>query len=669
MKIVKVLFILVLALSLLIGVPAVSRASVMMTAVVNQLGFDILPTAVFTVDDWLSNPNLWTVTIFNTAEGNKTVNRLVINFTVSNPVYGDIVVGSIRVIGESSRYFRPSLLPGESYTVTNTMLNEQSDQVSTTGWSSAFVDESMRIGYLPEGTYTLSFAIDSEGSWYGDRNDPVEMEVIEEIIEIKNPEPPELITPEDNDDNVPDIPRFAWQEPQVTDLSQLKSVERTIGVTYTARLWKMFEDDGTTLAEEDAIVRVPIWEIEGLTSPAVDFDPGSSREELLSGRSYCWQVQAFDGTGRAVSITNDGKSDVWQFTIQFTSLVINEPVMFFPLRFTWTPAQGGSGVVLYDVFVADDPDFSGAYIERGLVTTSFTYPGNAPALNFGVNYSIKVQATDDSGIPMGEPVQMTITLPSIEVILSAPEDGAQSPTMTPAFQWQGDTEYYIVDLSESEGDWSYTSTAIQGTNWTYDGDELTYGATYSWFVSPADEFGDPVGESSESWTFIIPPEDQLTLISPVNTRIETVFPVFSWNRYAPATGDNVEYRLIIRDDDGNTIHTEDVSSTTFTYPSSAQGLSYAARYNWSVVALIGGDEVGVRSEEAWLITPFVETEGEGVTITEVEEAIKLVLRDYPQFEDFLEKILSGIQGEGGPITPGQLLEIIDKYKIVNVTVK
>ena len=90
MKIVKVLFILVLALSLLMGMPAVSRASVMMTAVVNQLGFDILPTAVFTVDDWLSNPNLWTVTIFNTTEGNKTVNRLVINFTVSNPVYGDI---------------------------------------------------------------------------------------------------------------------------------------------------------------------------------------------------------------------------------------------------------------------------------------------------------------------------------------------------------------------------------------------------------------------------------------------------------------------------------------------------------------------------------------------------------------------------------------------------
>ena len=102
MKIVKVLFILMLALSLLIGMTAVSRASVMMTAVVNQLGFDILPTAVFTVDDWLSNPNLWTVTIFNTTEGNKTVNRLVINFTVSNPVYGDIVTGTIRVIGESS---------------------------------------------------------------------------------------------------------------------------------------------------------------------------------------------------------------------------------------------------------------------------------------------------------------------------------------------------------------------------------------------------------------------------------------------------------------------------------------------------------------------------------------------------------------------------------------
>jgi len=69
------------------------------------------------------------------------------------------------------------------------------------------------------------------------------------------------------------------------------------------------------------------------------------------------------------------------------------------------------------------------------------------------------------------------------------------------------------------------------------------------------------------------------------------------------------------------------------------------------------------------VTPFVQTAGQEVTISEIEQAIKMVLADYPQFESYKEMVLSGIMGPSGALTPGQLMEYIEKFKIVNVTAK
>ncbi|MBN1293978.1 MAG: hypothetical protein JXB48_19230 [Candidatus Latescibacteria bacterium] len=674
MKIGKVFFAFTLVMILLFGLPTASRARVMLTADTNGLMFSVMPTAIFTVDDWMSTPNLWTLTISNTSD--KAIRFARLEVTIKQSTYGMVANTFIYVIGtqESARYipeyrhslpfFQETLAGGASYFIINTMINESTEQVALGKWSPDFKDEVLRIGYLPEGRYSMAFTL----VYYYEGDDNVYNEILEEdILEIKNPQPAELITPEDNDETVIEIPRFTWQKPETSSILVAGNPE--IMVNYTLKLWKMFDESGTQLSEEDAISRIPIWEKTGLITPSVDFNPSESREELMSGRSYCWQVQAFDGTGRYISTINEGKSDIWQFTIKYTSLAINEPLMFFPLRFSWTPARTGGGVVLYNIGIADNPDFAGAYRKQNQVSTSFAYPGNAPALNYGVTYYLQVQATDEGGIPIGEPARLAFTLPSTEVILSSPEDGSKSPTLTPAFQWQGETDYYTLTINAEEGEWTYHSTAIEGKSWTYSGEELARGATYTWYVTPSNELGDPVGENSIARSFSIPPEDQITLISPVNTRIETVFPELSWNRFAPATGDNVVYRLVIQDDGGNVVHTEDVPGTSFTYPSSAEGLTYAKRYTWSVGAVIGGDEVGTRSMDAWFVTPFIEGGGGELTITQVDEAIRLVLSDYPQFTEFSEMILTGIQGESGPITPGQLMEIIEKFKIVNVTVK
>ena len=51
------------------------------------------------------------------------------------------------------------------------------------------------------------------------------------------------------------------------------------------------------------------------------------------------------------------------------------------------------------------------------------------------------------------------------------------------------------------------------------------------------------------------------------------------------------------------------------------------------------------------MTPFVEGSGDEATITEIGEAIQLVLSDYPQFEEFKNKILMGIEDEAGHLLP------------------
>ena len=667
MKICKVLFLVLLVMSLTGGTPRTSSAEVMLTAAGNGLGFDILPTAMYTLDNLLSYPNLYTITVTNV--GNKTVTRLVIHYSLENPAYGVIVQGDIRVVWDRGVGFLETLAPGQSYTIANTMLNESTKQVTTEGgFLDGFVDEAQRIGYLPEGTYQFSFSIDSAKSWYEDKS-PVEGDSIVETIDIKNPKPPELVTPDQNDNDTPAIPRFSWSKPSVTDFSQLTSVKRQLTLYYTIRLWKMFENDGRVLDLETAINRIPIWEVKNLTTTSIEFRPNESRVELISGRSYCWQVQAFDGTGRVISQTNNGKSDVWPFTVKFTPLVINEPILFYPLRFNWSPAQTGGRVVLYDVYVADNVEFSGAYNERGLVSTSFTYPGSAVRLRFGVGYFIKIQATDDAGLPLGEPVTTSFTLPSLEVTLSSPADGEVLATKTPAFSWQGVAGYHVVTVLDTQNNRPFMSGGVEGNSWTYSGEDLKSGITYSWFVTPSNQQGEPLGEPSEAWAFTIPSTDQVSVVSPLNTRIDTVFPRFSWNLLPSVTGANVLYRINIRDENDAVIHSADVPGATYTYPSDATAMVYGKRYTWSVGAIAGGAEIGRRSNRVWFVTPFVQTAGQEITISEIEQAIKMVLADYTQFESFKEMVLSGILGPSGALTPGQLMEYIDKFKIVNVTAK
>ncbi len=658
MKLLRMLVAVVTVCGFIVVAPKLPQARVMMTGSISGFGMDVRPQASFTVDDWLNTPGMFSLTITNGDA--KTVKYAVIRIDIISSTFGAVLNGTLTVVNSErpDRAFIDELKPGMPYSINNTMITEDSDQMDAGDWSEDFKDEVLRIGAMPEGTYTMQFTLQG---YYGDRNDPIDEWTIDHYIEIKNPTPPELITPDDMSDNVVTIPRFAWQKPLVSDFSDLN---RTINIFYNVKVWKMFEEDGTVITEEDAINRIPIWELDGVRAESVDFDPGNSREELISGRKYCWQVQAVDGTGRPISSTNDGKSDVWQFTCQFTPPEINEPLGFYPFSFSWTAARAGGGLVLYRIRIADNADFAGGYREDGVVMTSFTYPDDAPVLRLGITYYLELQATDDGGIPIGAPATTTFVLPAAEISLSSPPDGTTVSTNTPRFSWQSSARTFAVLVFDEASDWSYLSGPVTEKSWTYDGEDLLPGRTYAWNVSPANEAGEPVGDSSETSYFTLASENQVILTSPVNEQVDSMTPTFTWQEI-DAQG-TVNYTIMIEDENGSPLHSATVTAASYQYPSDAPALESGGRYMWSVNAEQNNVEIGLRSERASFTAPIVSDSQQDATMEDVTAMILNVLANYPEYSALQDKVIVSITGDSGPLTPNAFLELFDSYRLVEV---
>lgn len=658
----------VLAAALLAGAPGTGQARVMMTGMINPttgFGLDVLAIASITVDDWFSTPGLWWITITNTAESESlVVARAYINMTINSDRFTNIVEGGrLDFIGGTSSFRTGYLKPGEGVVVDNKALSGTNAAMKGK-WNDTFKDEVLRIGYLPEGTYTLKFSL--EGRYTNGTSFTGDVDDIEATFEIRNPGPPELVTPETGADDVVTVPRFSWQEPSLSVFTLPKGAVKP-QPNYTLTVWKMFDDTGNTLTQEQAIRRVPVWKRTGITTSFADFDPGSAREELVSGRRYCWQIQGFDGTGRYISSLNQGKSDISEFTVRFTGPTLNEPLFFFPLRFSWTPAQTSGGTVLYTVQIADNQSFSRAVTSRGQVTTSYSYPDDAAALLPGKTYYLRVQTTDTKGIPIGNPLTESFVIPTVEILPSAPENGVSVATLTPSFRWQGGTNVSVVTVFREDTRWRYVSGKIEGNEWAYDGDPLERGVTYSWQVAPANARGDIAGTASETMRFTTPAAAQVSLIAPVGQTLDTAFPAFAWN---PVEGDGgaISYTIEITTEDGTAVYSETVPSAAFAYPRTAPALQYATRYLWKVKALKDGADYGEPSAGTWFITPFAASTGE-VTYAEIETAIKQVIADYPEFSEFKDKVITGITEGGNPVTPSQFMELFAKYRIKSTSVK
>ena len=184
MKLPKMLFTVGLLLTMLVGMSLAPQARVMMTGSITGFGMDILPAANLTVDDWMNKDGMWMITITNGDE--KTVKYAKILIDLSSGAFGDILTGTLTVVNENDAYhsFITELLPGQSFTVTNTMIHSGAPEMTGGKWDNeSFKDEVVRIGKMPEGSYTMRFTLQG---YYENKDDPIEEEILDQATAARS---------------------------------------------------------------------------------------------------------------------------------------------------------------------------------------------------------------------------------------------------------------------------------------------------------------------------------------------------------------------------------------------------------------------------------------------------------------------------------------------------
>ena len=259
--------------------------------------FEVLRTASFTLDDWQNYPNLWCVTI-TPDPITERIEHAFIHFEIRSERFPDIAVGNT------------DKFPVDGVTV---KCNTDFMDVYGTEMSEEFKNEVKRLLKLPDDTYYLTFEL-----WDDDLGTMVGKHF--ESIEVTNPNSPILVSPSDGG-TTSLFPTFQWQLPEIRGVV---AGEDPLQIAYTLRVYRMFDDQGAPLSEEDAVLFDPIFEAEAINGNSVVFDPGYAVEELFPGRKYAWKLWATDEIGRDVG-DEEGTETFW-FMPQFASAQLLSPI-------------------------------------------------------------------------------------------------------------------------------------------------------------------------------------------------------------------------------------------------------------------------------------------------------------------------------------------------------
>ena len=231
------------------------------------------------INDWQNNPAIASLTISYT--GTSGANYF-LRFIASTREQGEIARG------ESSPRF-----------ITSGPAIETLNNTSIINWQNvsypAHLRETItRTGRLPEGRYTgCAQVIDATtGS--------VLTESCAEFT-IVYPNPPALVYPGNGDSIEPVGVVFQW-----TPVTSPPGYT----VTYTLRLCEVLPGQPASRALE---LNTPVVLREGITSTVLTYPP--EEPQLERGKTYVWQVRALDQYGSPAA-TNDGKSEIWSFSVR-----------------------------------------------------------------------------------------------------------------------------------------------------------------------------------------------------------------------------------------------------------------------------------------------------------------------------------------------------------------
>jgi hypothetical protein len=176
----------------------------------------------------------------------------------------------------------------------------------------------------------------------------------------------------------------------------------------------------------------------------------------------------------------------------------------------------------------------------------------------------------------------------------------------PTFIWDlinGSASYqlYVSQSVEPNSSFWDVNSALTSIVYPDDAPPLQLGMTYYAWVQPLDGEGNPFGNPSVPTEFEIPSESAgsplvVNLVSPVNTPVYSLNPVFTWDPVIGAA--NYGIWLYADADLTNLIWSDlSVPSTSVTYPGEAPELTFGNSYWWQVVAYNNlGEEMGDRSQ-------------------------------------------------------------------------
>ncbi|MCS7053491.1 MAG: hypothetical protein NZM09_07120, partial [Ignavibacterium sp.] len=186
-----------------------------------------------------------------------------------------------------------TLAPGQSRYITGPeVLDPDAIEYDQSIYSSV-----LSSNMLPEGSYLLCVSlIDSAGIQIG--NPPQ----ICQTITIYHPQPPELVSPFNEENLLNNLPQFTW--------SPVVGADPSVIIDYRLKIVKVFPGQTPRTAIDN---NIPILD-KIVTNTTYQYLPS---DVVLSGYpdivGYAWQVQAIDRLTQQPAATREGKSEVFMF--------------------------------------------------------------------------------------------------------------------------------------------------------------------------------------------------------------------------------------------------------------------------------------------------------------------------------------------------------------------
>jgi len=561
--------------------------------------------AIYTLADWESYPDLYTIYIHNNEDATVSGIFMEVEISVFGSIDPELQDG---VIAWGITY--PIEIPSGGTVMYKNDQDFKYNQLNINEFNEAFEDAVLSTGNsLPAGTYRYQFRLLFDENTPPNYNNAIDLSeyypdaICSKEVVITSPNDPELVSPGDASDE-----GFSIYETNPT--FQFLSAGANAGsrIYYSLKICNKAEGQ----SNDEAIENLPFFELSwddatenletGIITPIIYPYPASA-DNFLNGK-YVWQ--AFAKSYRNISDPSagfSGESEI--FCFQYGD--IPEPV--FPpdgsdvigttTTFSWTMALGADGYLIR-FGDSNDPTLESYYFDEEVAGTFFDHVPNEVPLVVGETYYWKVKAlpfgywSEISSFKCGTYDELDYEI-EITILIDP-----MNPTH-PKFFWEPvlDAGSYQVFVSNEQNYENYFWDNITLSNnqaYPDDAPALQHGETYFVWLMPLDMVGEIYRDFSLPYTFEIPEieegeESKISLLSPVNEIVYTLYPTLIWSVYPDASS----YNLSIYEDAEMTIpllSKSGISENTYSFSSSDEtDLKFGNTYYWMVSAVDEIDEV------------------------------------------------------------------------------